>query len=352
MSGIAVARHDLVPPCSVGGTGNLLTATSRSSWLAATTLILATLLYPGMSWASPDDPGQVQLSGPGLGTHDPTIVEVGGKFVRVQTGRGIPLAVSADLGRWELAGQVFTTNPPWTSERIPGSSDLWAPDLVLRGGEWRLYYSVSTFGSNRSAIGLAVNKHLNPDNPSVGWEDRGPVFESFSTDDYNAIDPQIASGGASDWLVFGSFWGGIKMIPLNPDGTAAPDSLMVPLASRPEAPHAIEGAYIFRHGGKFYLFVSFDFCCRGKRSTYHIRVGRSDSFAGPYVDLDGKPLLEGGGTLVKTDDDRDLGPGHNSILVTGGKEYLVYHVYDGRYGGAPRLRIEELRWDQAGWPTP
>jgi arabinan endo-1,5-alpha-L-arabinosidase len=301
--------------------------------------------------ASPEDPGQVPLSGPGLGTHDPTIVEVGGKFVRVQTGRGIPLAVSADLQHWDLAGQVFTQNPAWTSEKIPGSGDLWAPDLVFRAGEWRLYYAVSTFGSNRSAIGLAVNRHLDPDNPSQGWEDRGPVFESERTDDYNAIDPQIASDAGRDWLVFGSFWGGIKMVPLNPDGTVAPDALMVSLAARPEAPHAIEGAYVFRHGGKFYLFVSFDFCCRGKRSTYHIRVGRADTLAGPYVDRDGVAMLQGGGTVVKTADDRDFGPGHNSVLVTGGKEYLVYHVYDGRYGGASRLRIQELTWDADGWPV-
>jgi arabinan endo-1,5-alpha-L-arabinosidase len=293
----------------------------------------------------------VPISGPAVGTHDPTIVEVGGKFVRVQTGHGIPLAVSADLKRWELAGQMFTANPAWTSEKIPGSGDLWAPDLVFRGGEWRLYYAVSTFGSNRSAIGLAVNKHLDPENPSQGWEDRGPVFESLPTDDYNAIDPQIASDEGRDWLVFGSFWGGIKMIPLNPDGTVTSGAPLTALAARPEAPHAIEGAYIFEHGGKFYLFVSFDFCCRGKRSTYHIRVGRSDSMTGPYVDRDGIPLLQGGGTMVKTADDRDFGPGHNSVLVAGGKEYLVYHVYDGRYGGASRLRIEELSWDDDGWPV-
>ncbi len=318
---------------------------------AAQVCFLALTLVVGAvpATAAPDDPGQVPITG-WRGAHDPTIVEVDGRFLRIQTGHGIPLSVSSDLKDWHSAGQVFQRNPDWTAEHIPGSADLWAPDLVQRNGEWRLYYAVSTFGSNRSAIGLAVNKHLDLDHPSQGWEDRGPVFESFPADNYNAIDPQIASDAGRDWLVFGSFWGGIKMLPLNPDGTVAPDALMVALAARPEVPHAIEGAYIFKHGGKFYLFVSFDFCCRGKLSNYHIRVGRSDTLAGPYIDRDGVPMLQGGGTVVKTGDDPDFGPGHNSILVTGGKEYIVYHVYDGRYGGLPFLRIQELTWDD-GWPV-
>jgi hypothetical protein len=41
--------------------------------------------------------------------------------------------------------------------------------------------------------------------------------------------------------------------------------------------------------GWFYLFASFDFCCRGADSTYYTVVGRSKAVAGPYVDRDGKP---------------------------------------------------------------
>jgi len=314
------------------------------------TPLAALLVLAASVWAAPDDPGELPVSG-WTGTHDPTIVEVAPhRFVRVQTGRGIPLTVSTDLKEWHPAGQVFRSLPDWTAERVPGAVDLWAPDLVFRGGEWRLYYAVSTFGSQRSAIGLAVNTNLDPENPSKGWEDRGPVFESKPGDDYNAIDPQIASDAGRDWLVFGSFWGGIQLVAMNDDGTVNADAPLTTLASRPEAPHAIEGAYVFQHDGWFYLFVSFDFCCRGKLSNYHIRVGRSQKLAGPYVDRDGKPMLQGGGTVVKTGDDPDFGPGHNSILVTDGTDYLVYHVYDGRWGGRPSLRIQKLEWEE-GWPV-
>ena len=140
------------------------------------------------------------------------------------------------------------------------------------------------------------------------------------------------------------------MRPLTAEGTLVSDAPAVALASRPEAPHAIEGAYLTAHGGKYYLFVSFDFCCRGKRSTYNIRVGRSDTFEGPYLDREGKPMLEGGGTLLKASQDPDFGPGHNSVLIDGDKEYIVYHTYDARYGGMSRLRISRLSWDEGGWP--
>jgi arabinan endo-1,5-alpha-L-arabinosidase len=304
----------------------------------------------GTLQAQAGENGVVPVTG-ALGTHDPTVVKMGDTYVRFSTGRGIPVATSADLIHWELGGQVFSQNPAWTAAAIPGSGDFWAPDVVRRGTQWRMYYAVSTFGSNRSAVGLAVNDHLNPARPTEGWVDRGAVLESFPTDDFNAIDPQIAqSPEGDDWLVFGSFWSGIHMRPLSAGGSLVSGGRDVTLASRPEPPHAIEGAYLLAHGGNYYLFVSFDFCCRGKQSTYSIRIGRSAAFEGPYVDRDGRRLLEGGGTLIKATEDQDIGPGHNSVLVDGDKQYIVYHVYDARYGGSSRLRIGLLGWDAEGWP--
>lgn len=297
--------------------------------------------------------GQVPLSGLGVATHDPTVVKVGDRYLRFSTGRGIPMATSPDLKVWTAAGAVFSSNPEWTGREIPGSTDFWAPDVVYRQGEWRLYYSVSTFGSNRSAIGLAVNPALDPLRPTEGWTDQGPVFQSYRGGDFNAIDPQIARApDGKDWLVFGSFWSGIKMLPLDREGRVKAGGTRVDLAERPEDSDAIEGAFLHPHGGRYYLFVSFDSCCKGLQSTYNIRVGRSDSFTGPYVDRDGVPLLQGGGTLVKAKSGGDVGPGHGSILVDGGSEYLVYHVYDVAYGGMARMRIQALSWDDAGWPIP
>ncbi len=150
------------------------------------------------------------------------------------------------------------------------------------------------------------------------------------------------------------FLGGIKLIPLDP-ATGKParrDSPLYALASRPRTPEimgSIEGAFILRHDGFYYLFASFDFCCRGVASTYNIRVGRAAAITGPYIDRAGTAMLEGGGTLLLSGSTRWRGPGHNTVYRENNTDWLVYHAYDAEDNGIPRLRIEELTWDD-GWP--
>lgn len=297
------------------------------------------------------------------GTHDPTVIKTQSGYFRFSTGPGITVSRSPDLIAWTTAGKVFASNPGWIPQTIAGATDLWAPDIVLVDGVYRLYYSVSTFGSNRSAIGLAIATVIDPELPGYGWKDLGIVVESFREDNFNAIDPNLVTDfSGRQWLAFGSFWSGIKMIEIDrangkaklAAGGSGPASSknanIVPLAERPEAPDAIEGAFILPKDGFYYLFVSFDFCCRGKRSTYNIRVGRAKDIAGPYRDAAGIPMLQGGGTLIRDADERFIGPGHNSILTDGNIYYIVYHAYDARYGGLSKLRIEGLSWDKDGWP--
>ena len=52
----------------------------------------------------------------------------------------------------------------------------------------------------------------------------------------------------------------------------------------PDNWQAIEAPFIVHRGGYFYLFTSFDLCCRGIKSTYRTVVGRAKSITGPYVD--------------------------------------------------------------------
>lgn len=107
---------------------------------------------------------------------------------------------------------------------------------------------------------------------------------------------------------------------------------------------------MLRKGAYFYLFVSFDFCCRGVESDYNIRVGRSESVTGPYIDRDGKAMLDGGGTLLLSGSKRWRGPGHNGIYTDSTTDWLVYHAYDADQIGISKLRIEALVWDADGWP--
>jgi arabinan endo-1,5-alpha-L-arabinosidase len=147
-------------------------------------------------------------------------------------------------------------------------------------------------------------------------------------------------------MAFGSFWSGIHMIRLDENGERSGTEL-VALASRGGG--AIEAPFIVRRCGYYYLFVSFDACCRGADSTYNIRVGRSEALTGPYVARDGAAMLTGGGTLVLAASGPWVGPGHNAVLIDGTRAYNVYHAYAAE-NGASQLRISELVWDAEGWP--
>jgi arabinan endo-1,5-alpha-L-arabinosidase len=249
---------------------------------------------------------------------------------------------------------VFGKNPEWTQELIPGSTDFWAPDIAYYNGKYHLYYSVSTFGKNRSLIGLATNVTLDKEDEAFEWVDEGVVIESHATDNYNCIDPNfVLDAEGNPWLSFGSFWTGIKMLPLDPE-TAKPtedDPTLYALAQRSVNSGSVEAPFIIRKDDFYYLFVSFDFCCRGVDSTYHVMVGRSETITGPYLDRDGVDMAEGGGTQVTFPTDRWRGPGHNSILQQDDGDYIIYHAYDANYDGMPTLRIDPLLWDADGWPS-
>lgn len=291
--------------------------------------------------------------------HDPMVVKNGKWLYVFTTGVRVPFRTSADGGKtWSEEYHAFDEVPGWAPATIPGFRDhMWAPDVSYFGGKWHLYYSVSTFGKNRSAIGHATNVTLEPWSPKYRWVDQGPVLQSNPTDDYNAIDPNVVvDAKGTPWLSFGSFWNGLRLVRLDREGRVAdPGAKPAAIAARPhegpQQPDAIEASFIYRHGGSYYLFASFDFCCRGVNSTYNVRVGRSKSVEGPYLDRDRKPMLTGGGTLVVEGAGRWHGTGHEAVFRDGRTEYLAYHAYDGEDGGKPKLRISKLVWDKDGWPT-
>lgn len=86
-------------------------------------------------------------------------------------------------------------------------------------------------------------------------------------------------------------------------------------------------------------------------STYNVRVGRSDALTGPSVDREGVPLTEGGGTLILSAYGQWKGPGHIGVLFEENSYWMVYHAYDAKQIGVPKLRIESLSWDTDGWPS-
>ena len=331
----------------------------KQLWLACRVgsgLLLMIVLGGGIGWTQAVPP---------IPVHDPVMIRQDSTYYVFATGRGIRVWSSPDRVHWTAEKPVFDSAPAWTITANPATrpNDFWAPDISYHNGRYYLYYSSSVFGKNSSAIGLATNTTLRSTDPNYRWVDQGLVIQSVpGRDNWNAIDPNLlVDSTGKAWLTFGSFWGGMKLVRLRDDLTApASPAEWYTLASRPrtdttgdrEAGNAaIEAPFLFRRGGYYYLFVSFDYCCRGPKSTYKMMVGRSATIAGPYFDQAGKPMIHGGGTLVLAGDKDWYGVGHNSVYTFDGTDYLIYHGYDAADKGKSKLLIRQLVWNAAGWPV-
>nr|WP_242696036.1 family 43 glycosylhydrolase [Pedobacter sp. SYSU D00873] len=307
-----------------------------------------------------------------ISVHDPVMAKQGDNYYLFCTGWGISVWSSKDLKNWKKEKAVFAEAPQWAIKAVPGfKGHIWAPDIAYYNGEYYLYYSISAFGKNTSAIGLATNKTLDPSSADFRWVDHGKVIQSYpGVTNWNAIDPNIVTDKKNKpYLLFGSFWDGLQLVELSKDGKSIiGDSIRLKtIASRKKDPEAanppaiddnpvdaggnsIEAPFVFKKGKYYYLFASIDYCCKGPKSTYKMIVGRSRSVEGPYLDKEGIPMAKGGGSTVLQGDSKWYGVGHNSAYTFDKTDYLIFHGYDASDNGIPKLRVEKMNWKN-GWPV-
>ncbi|KAJ7246379.1 glycoside hydrolase family 43 protein [Mycena rebaudengoi] len=277
--------------------------------------------------------------------HDPSMCKsASGTYFVFSTAPGIEIRTSPDRIAWTLVGKVWPNGASWTDQYTGTSNgNLWAPDCTVIGNTFYLYYSASSFGSQKSAIFFAKSTTGMPGS----WTDQGLVTSSTSALNYNAIDPNLLIDNGNWYLSLGSFWTGIKLQQLGPTTGKPLSSSVTSLATRTAGGGAIEGSNIFKVGSFYYLFSSWDRCCAGTSSTYNIRVGRSSSPTGGFVDASGVALTNGGGTLVLGTHDSIVGPGGQDIMTDTDGTILVYHYYTsaGSFLGINRLDFS------SGWPV-
>ena len=299
--------------------------------------------------------------------HDPVMAREGDTYCIFATGRGIQQLTSRDRREWTvLPDPVMTVIPGWTTDSVPGfTSHVWAPDIIRWHDRWWLAYSCSTFGKNGSAIGLLSCRSL----ADRLWKDEGCIVTSRAKrDNWNAIDPNFVIDEATDtpWMVWGSFWDGIQLARLDTSMHLALGEQPRTIARRydpnfkPTEPNptsryaganAIEAPFIFKHGGYYYLFVSWDYCCRGAKSNYRVAVGRSKRIEGPYLDREGKDMAMGGGTLVLEGDKQEWeAAGHCAAYSFDGQDLFICHGYSARQNGAALLIQRTISWTADGWP--
>ncbi len=272
---------------------------------------------------------------------------------------------SKDMKHWERQGKIVPNMPKETIDYI-GGEDLWAPDITKVNGEYRMYCSTSTFGVSRSIIFLATS-----DTPFGPFEYKGIVLKTDLNSNVNAIDANVAVDQKSkkQYLVYGSFWNGIHILPLNSEGfvenietdsNGVLTNYGINIASRPEfTDHAIEGPYIIynKETDYYYLFVSYG----SLSSDYNIRIARSKNITGPYLDIDSNEITANSdyhtghlllGGYQFGNDTPVMGPGHNSVISINNEWFVVCHVRrkDYLHGGISTMHVYPLLWDESGWP--
>jgi len=340
--------------------------------ICASTIVLCLLLvscgrggYGGSSSGSGSGSSVLNnfhLTGTTTPVRDPSIMRQGSTYYLFSTDAGgaisghLPIRCSTDKVSWQLCGAVFSQIPAWVQALVPGIGGLWAPDISFFNGLFHLYYAGSLFATNTSVIGLATNSTLDPSDPAYQWVDQGEVFSSSSIDNFNAIDPNIlVDTDGRVWMTYGSYWTGIKQQQIDPltGKLLASNPTVYSLATRPGVQFdPIEGTSLVHKANYYYLFASFDDCCNPNPyvDTYRIMVGRGTSPNGPFTDMSGTPMMQGGGTqLLAGNGITWNAPGGETVyLDPQGGDLITFHALH-LPDGAAYMFVNSLTWPN-GWP--
>jgi len=288
--------------------------------------------------------------------HDPSVIQRSSDnlYFKFNTGSGVEIATASSLsGPWTIQGYAL---PSGSKIDLTGNTDLWAPDVHKVGDLYYMYYAISSFGTQDSAIGLATSSTLD-----VGsWTDLGSTgVASASGKPYNAIDPNLIAVGSSYYLNFGSFWNDIYQVPMSSDAKKTAGS-SVQIEYDSAGTHPCEGSYMFYYDGYYFLLWSHGICC-GYDTTlpatgaeYKIMMCRSTSATGGFVDQSGAACTSDGGSVLLASHGTTYGPGGQGVFTDSSKGLVLYYHYAnkdvGLGDGSYLFGWNVLGWSN-GWPT-
>ncbi|OJJ48672.1 hypothetical protein ASPZODRAFT_130780 [Penicilliopsis zonata CBS 506.65] len=308
-----------------------------------------------------------------LHAHDPSIIKDNGSFYLFKGGHYLPIYKAPSLsGPWTNIGTVFSG--PSIIHKV-NRTRPWSPMTTLQNGTYYCYYAISANGITNSAIGVATATSLE----NSTWTDHGAIINTGSGylsdiwpySEANAIDPAFMRDQSTGkpYLTFGSYWHDIFLVALSEDllsveNPTAPDAINTAYQPKPyHGSRPLEGSFLSYKSPFYYLWFSHGQCCHFGRDNfpepgheYSIRVGRSTSIRGPFVDKDGVHLTEGGGTVIYgSNRGVTYAPGGIGVMA-GNQSYpdiLYFHYLNTSTGFKNKdahLGWEYLDYDQ-GWPV-
>ena len=300
---------------------------------------------------------------------DPCVVrDEKGEFWSFSTCRRV--LHSVDGCEWERYSDAIIPKPTWGDAHFKAAgkngAELWAPDVVKIEDKWIYYYSISDFGYS-AGIGYAVADEIGGPYTDMGrmfWSDEtGEKTENVGI--WSSIDQQVIFGDDGNiYMVLGSF-SKIWLIQLTDDGMGlySPDPDIPGWKYQRDnkiliASNRFEGSWIFKRGDYWYYMGSAGTCCSGKDSTYRVRVGKSESLFGPYIDSEGKMMKnnneENGDMVVwaKKSNTNTIAPGHNAVVMDDAGDFWWYGhcFYDYDNFRTRHLAMDKLLWDDNDMP--
>ena len=274
-----------------------------------------------------------------------------GKMVNIQVAR------SSDLLAWQHLGDALPAKPSWASQ----TQDFWAPHVLRDGQRYLMYYSAkpdAALKDDKRGLCLAIAAASSPAGPFVDIGRPLQCGEGFVN-----IDPMVFDDPATGKRLY--YWGSgfqpIRVQELGPDNVSfapgsKPRDLVWPNKVKDQFPVLVEGAWVMRRDGYYYMFYSGDNCC-GPKANYAVMVARSKRATGPF-----ETLQQANGTphsIILQKTGYWVAPGHNSIVTdANGVDWIVYHAVDAR---RPRQKasddinsrrvmlIDRIGW-RNGWP--
>lgn len=300
----------------------------------------------------PSRPSEQEIS-----AHDPAVLK-DGKYYYVYGSHNMPVWRSKDLVGFEQVKDHLIRSLPEEAAGHVGedAKDLWAPDMVKVGNEYRLYYCLSRFGFSQSFIGFLTGK-----SPTGTFKEGEEVIRSIHPPEEpggpNALDPSIlVDEKEKQWMIYGSFFGGVHILRLDTDGEArSKGSVGKRIAHRDST--ALEGPCAMYNPDlkQYFLFVSYD----KLDSTYNVRVGRSKKPNGPYKDFNGDDMANEEDNIPKIlnsyafeNHSGWIGPGHNSVLRDGDNYFMLHHARVEINGHRHvHTHVRKMVFTDDGWPV-